>query len=63
VVDGTAAPDRVDQLGFLTINGPLRHYHLNTALGAEVLRHLQEQGVTLSPEFIARLRAHHALEG
>ncbi len=62
IVGGKTDPALIDRCGFLTINGPLRHYHLNTALGNEVLKALQSKRVQLSPAFIASLRSHHALE-
>lgn len=61
VVEGTAAPQAVDEMGFLTINRTLEHYHLNTALANSLLRYLREQGIELSPEFVARLRSHSPL--
>jgi hypothetical protein len=60
IVDGKAAPEMVNRIGFLEINQSLQHYHLNTALGNDVLSHLKSQGVALSSEFIAQLTAHHA---
>jgi len=63
VVGGRPAPERLDQLGFIELNRSLRHAHLNTALGAEVMRYLRAQGTLPTAEFIARLRAQHALEG
>lgn len=56
VVDGKAAPELMDRLGFLKINQSLRHFHLNTALGNEVLGYLRSQGTALSPEFVAQLK-------
>lgn len=62
VVGGEVRPEAVNQMGFLEVNGPVRHYHLNTALGKEVLDHLRLSGVSLEPAFVAKLRAHHDLE-
>lgn len=62
IVDGVLRPDLVDRLGFLGINGPVRHYHLNTGLGGEVLEYLRQAGAELDRSFIARLRMHHDLE-
>lgn len=62
VVAGSPVPDKVDRLGILTINGDVRGYHLNTRLGQDVLAHLEDQGIALTPEFIDRLRSHHALQ-
>lgn len=38
VVAGETKPEEVDRVGFLEVNRSLRHYHLNTALGNEVVR-------------------------
>ncbi|MFW6437711.1 MAG: hypothetical protein ACOCZ7_01750, partial [Armatimonadota bacterium] len=62
VVGEEAQPALVDSTGFLQINGPVRHYHLNTALGNGVLDYCDEAGIELTPEFIDDLKAHHALE-
>jgi hypothetical protein len=62
VVGGEPAPEAIDQIGFLEINGAVRHYQLNTALGNDVLRDLRARNIELTPEFIARLKCHHALE-
>ena len=59
IVNGKAAPEMVDRTGFLAINQSLEHYHLNTALGNEVLGYLESQGVRLSPQFVARLKSSH----
>ena len=62
VVAADWRPELVDQSGLLQINGPVRHYQLNTALGNDVLDYLRGAGIALDPAFIANLRAHHALE-
>ena len=59
VVDGKAVPEMVNRVGFLEINKSVEHYHLNTALGNEVIRHFKSQGTPLSPDFIAKLTSHH----
>jgi hypothetical protein len=61
VVDGKADPELVNRIGFLKINDAVRHYHLNTALGNEVLDHFRSKGTLLSPDFIAKLKSHHEL--
>jgi hypothetical protein len=63
IVDGAADPGRINELGLLEINGAVKHYHLNTAFGNEVLGYLEGAGMALSEEFVAKLRCHHALEG
>ena len=62
IVDGVAVPEAVDRIGFLEINKSVRHYHLNTTLGNDVLDYLKGTGRTLSPDFVARLKSHHELE-
>ena len=62
VVAGRPVPEFVDRLGLLEVNGAVRHYHLNTGLGGEVLAYLEAEGTVLTSEFVARLRSHHALE-
>ncbi len=59
---GRPAPELVDRLGILEVNGAVRHYHLNTGLSGDVLAYLTAQGTTLTSDFIARLRNHHMLE-
>ena len=61
-VNGEPRPELVDQTGFIEINGAVRHYHINTALGNRVLEHCRDAGIELAPDFIARLKLHHALE-
>ena len=61
-VNGQADPETVDQMGFMEINKSLRHYHLNTALGNDILSHLKSQGKEPTSDFIAKLKAHHELE-
>jgi len=63
VVAGEAVPGRLSDYGFIVLNQSLRHAHLNTTLGAEVMAFLREQGTLPTLEFIARLRAQHPLEG
>ncbi len=62
IVGGEARPELVDSTGFLAINGPVRYFHLNTTLGNSVLDYCRQAGIGLDPDFIARLRTHHALE-
>ncbi len=62
IVAGKSDPEMVNRTGFLEINGAVRHYHLNTALGNEVVNHIRSQGMEFSPDFIAKLRSHHALQ-
>ncbi len=62
VVNGKADPEMVNRMGFLEINNSVQHYHLNTALGNEVVSHFKNIGTVFSSDFIAKLRSHHALE-
>lgn len=62
MVGGEPHPESIDQSGIVEINGPVHHYHLNTALGNDVLQHLEHRGIRLTPEFIAHLKCHHHLE-
>ncbi len=61
-IDGQAAPDLLNRLGFMEINKTVRHYHLNTALGNGILDHYRRQGTELTPEFIDMLKLHHGME-
>lgn len=61
IVGGQTRPELVDRSGFLQINGPVRHYHLNTTLGGEILTHLRETGTALDRDFVTKLQIHHAL--
>ncbi len=62
LVNGQLQPELVDSTGLLRINGPVRHSHINTALGNEVLEYLAKTGIALEPEFITKLKLHHPLE-
>ena len=62
VVAGTAQPGMVNHTGFLEINGTVRHYHLNTALGNRIVEYYRRQGTPLNPDFIAKLRLHHDMD-
>lgn len=62
-VNGKTIPEMVNRMGFLEINKSVRHYHLNTALGNEVVNYFNKKGTVFSPEFIAKLESHHELRG
>ena len=62
IINGEPRPELVDRMGFLEINGPVRHYHINTGLSNHVLDYLREEDIELDPSFIDRLRLSHALE-
>jgi hypothetical protein len=62
IVNGEPKPELVDRTGFMEINGAVRHYHINTALGRRILDYCRDAGIVLAPDFIAKLRLHHAME-
>ncbi|MHC4581004.1 MAG: hypothetical protein ACYS14_06065, partial [Planctomycetota bacterium] len=62
VVNGMANPELVNRTGFVEINGSIRHYHLNTALGNRIIDHYRRQGTELNPDFITILKLHHGME-
>ena len=62
VIDGAPDPAAVDRSGFLEINGLVKHYHLNTTLGNEILHYLRDSGASLTDEFIDKLKSHHDLK-
>ncbi|UCD00236.1 MAG: hypothetical protein JSW66_10205 [Phycisphaerales bacterium] len=62
IVNGIANPELVNRTGFIEINGTVRHYHLNTALGSRITAHYRHQGTGLNPDFIAMLKLHHEME-
>ncbi len=62
IINGEPRPELVDRMGFFEINGPVRHYHLNTALSNPLLDYLRDQGIEIAPSFIERLKLNHALE-
>ncbi len=62
VVGATVQPEMVDRSGFVEINGAVRYYQLNTALGNQVIEYYRDQGTELNPDFLAKLRAHHGME-
>ncbi len=47
---------------FMEINGSVRHYHINTALGNRIMDHYRRQATELNPDFIAMLKLHHGME-
>ena len=49
----------LNHIGFLEINKSVEYYHLNTALGNEILDYLKSEGVVLSSDFIAKLRSNY----
>lgn len=62
LLNGLPAPELLEKIDFLKINGPVRHNHLNTRLGADLLAHLSAGKIKLKKEFIGMLRSHHELE-
>jgi hypothetical protein len=62
IIEGKTSPEAVDKTGLTEINGPTAHYHINTALGNEVLSDLETRKIQLKPEYLAQLKHHHTLE-
>ncbi len=62
VSNGLPAPELLEKIDFMKINGRVRHNHLNTRLGADLSTHLSAGKIRLKKEFIAMLRSHHELE-
>ena len=62
IIAGEPRPDLTDRTGFLELNGPVRHYHINTGLGNRILDYARDEGIELDPEFIGRLKLNHALQ-
>jgi len=62
IVNGRANPELVNRSGIVEINKSVRHYHLNTALGNDVVEYYRRQGIELDPDFIAQLKLHHGME-
>ncbi|MGC9316660.1 MAG: hypothetical protein ACP5KN_01335, partial [Armatimonadota bacterium] len=56
LVNGEPRPELVNRIGFFELNGAVRHYHINTALGSRILDHCRDAGIELDPDFIARLK-------
>jgi len=61
-VAGKPRPELADQSGIIQLNKTVRHYHLNTKLGNDILQYCKSKNITLKPQFIQMLKAHHALE-
>ncbi len=55
-------PELLEKIDFLKINVRVRHNHINTRLGADLLGHLSARKIKLKKEFIGMLRSHHELE-
>lgn len=62
IVGGEVQPGLVDRTGFLEINKQVQHYHLNTALGNDLLDHLEKEKISVSADFVRQLKSHHELE-
>ncbi len=63
VIGEKAEPGAANRIGILPVNAGLAYFHLNTGFGNEVLAYLRESGISLQPEFVEKLRAHHPLAG
>lgn len=62
VRNGAPAPGLLEKIDFLKINTLVRHNHLNTRLGTDLLAHLSAGKIKLKKEFIRMLANHHELE-
>jgi hypothetical protein len=62
VINDAVSPDLFDNIGFLKINKSIRHFHLNTSLGTEVVDYLKKKGIKLNSKFIGLLKVHHDME-
>lgn len=58
IINGKARPELIDRTGIVEIDKAVQHAHLNTALGNDLVNHFK----TFDPNFIAQLKARHALE-
>ena len=63
VVGGEVVPEMVNRIGFLEINKSVQHYHLNTALGNEIVEYFRRKDVSFTPDFMAELSSHHETFG
>lgn len=57
-VAGQRRPELAGQYTIFQVNKSLRYNHLNTRLGKDVLAYYQQQGLRLTPAFLAMLRSH-----
>ena len=48
--------------GFMEINKYVRHNHLNSRLGKDILDALAKRSIQVKPEFLASLKNHHEME-
>ena len=62
LIAGEQQPELVNRSGIIEINGAVRGYHINTALGNHVINYCEDAGIAFDPAFIEKLKLHHALE-
>lgn len=62
VRNGEVVPSALSLIDFLELNGQLRHNHINSRLGKDVVRYLKENNIRIKPTFLAKLKSHHELE-
>lgn len=61
-IEGVPQPDQTDRLEFVQPNKRVRFYHLNTALGNDLLQDFEAEQIEVLPGFISMLKSHHGLE-
>ncbi len=62
VRNGNPAPECLETVDFLKINRLVRHNHLNTRLGPDLMAYLSGRNIKLKKEFIDMIKIHHELE-
>lgn len=58
-VAGSRQPEQVGLYRIFQVNKSLRYNHLNTRLGKDLLQYYQQQGIQLTPAFLAMLQNHY----
>ncbi len=58
----SSVPAPLSVYKFIEINKFVKYNHINTRLGQDVLSWCKNRKITLSPEFINKLKSHHELE-
>lgn len=61
-IGGKTAPREINKIGFIQLNESVRHYHLNTGFGNDLLKFFRDHSIKLTPEFVSKLKSHHSLE-
>jgi len=61
-INGISRPELNDRYGFLELNKRVRHNHLNTRLGNEIINYYKTREMVIKMRFIEMLKGHHELE-